>query len=138
MPDAKRWATEMESEISRGVFVDRTEVDNPRGDLIRRYQVEITPSKAGGDREKGYLAAILDDQISLMRMTMLASRDVGAFRGRMMATVGYGPATIVRGMNHSGTQAATGLFITPPAAGGHRSMRKEDQPLVEPKVRSRP
>ncbi|MDG3439560.1 hypothetical protein [Nitrospirillum amazonense] len=97
--DAKRWAAEMESEISCGVFVDRTEAErNTLGDLIRRYQAEITPTKLGGDKEKGHLAVILDDQISLMRMTMLASKDVGAFRDRMAAAA-YAPATIVRRLN---------------------------------------
>ncbi|TWB45801.1 site-specific integrase [Nitrospirillum pindoramense] len=97
--DAKRWAAEMESEISRGVFVDRSEAErNTLGDLIRRYQTDITPTKLGGDKEKGHLAVILDDQISLMRMTMLASKDVGAFRDRMAAAA-YAPATIVRRLN---------------------------------------
>ncbi|TWB12832.1 phage integrase family protein [Nitrospirillum amazonense] len=97
--DAKRWAADMESELSRGVFVDRADAErNTLGDLIRRYQAEITPTKRGGDKELGHLAVILDDQISQLRMTMLASRDVAAFRERMAAN-GYAPATIVRRLN---------------------------------------
>ncbi|ASG22176.1 hypothetical protein [Nitrospirillum viridazoti] len=53
--DAKRWAAEMESEISRGVFVDRSEAErNTLGDLIRRYQAEITPTKRKRQRSPAF------------------------------------------------------------------------------------
>jgi hypothetical protein len=44
--EADRWARLLESEIDRGVFVDRAEAERAtKGELIDRYLVEVTPLK---------------------------------------------------------------------------------------------
>ena len=44
--DANRWARLIESEIERGVFLDRTEAERTTmAELIDRYLVEVTPAK---------------------------------------------------------------------------------------------
>ena len=49
----------MESEIDRGVFVDRTEAERGTvGDLIDRYLREVTPRKKSARREKQRLNAL--------------------------------------------------------------------------------
>ena len=50
---AGQWARMIESEIDRGVFVDRTESERVTvGELIVRYLAEVTPKKKSARREK--------------------------------------------------------------------------------------
>ena len=50
--EAARGARLLESEIDRGVFVDRTEGERTTiGELIDRYLAEITPGKKSAQRE---------------------------------------------------------------------------------------
>jgi hypothetical protein len=49
---AQRWARLLESEIDRGVFVDRTEAQRTTvGDLMERYVSEVTPQKKSARNE---------------------------------------------------------------------------------------
>jgi hypothetical protein len=44
--DARKWASAIESDIDRGMFIDRTEAERTSiGELIDRYLVEVTPGK---------------------------------------------------------------------------------------------
>jgi hypothetical protein len=50
--DANRWARHIESEIDRGVFLDRSEGERTTmGELIDRYLAEVTPGKKSASRE---------------------------------------------------------------------------------------
>lgn len=50
--DATRWARVLESEIDRGVFLDRTEGERTTmGELIDRYLAKVTPRKKSAHRE---------------------------------------------------------------------------------------
>jgi hypothetical protein len=50
-PGAERWARLIESEIDRGVFVDRSEAERTTvGELIERYLVEVTPKQKVGSQ----------------------------------------------------------------------------------------
>ena len=56
---AGQWARMIESEIDRGVFVDRTESERATvGELIVRYLAEVTPKKKSARREKQRLNAL--------------------------------------------------------------------------------
>lgn len=51
--DARAWATVIESEMERGVFIDRTEAEkNTLGDLFQRYLTEVSSQKKGHDTER--------------------------------------------------------------------------------------
>ncbi|AWP23170.1 hypothetical protein C4901_07380 [Acidiferrobacter sp. SPIII_3] len=51
--EAEAWACVIESEIARGVFVSRAEAENTTlGQLLDRYQREITPQKRGARMEQ--------------------------------------------------------------------------------------
>lgn len=99
---AARWLNEVEVDLQRGVFVDRTEAQRTSlGDLIRRYQEEILGAdseKRGALQERGHLKIVLQDPVCNMRMGSLASADLAKFRDRMKA-LDYAPATIVRRLN---------------------------------------
>ena len=56
---AGQWARMIESEIDRGVFVDRTESERATvGELIDRYLAEVTPKKKSARPEKRRLNAL--------------------------------------------------------------------------------
>lgn len=47
--DAAAWARMIESEMDRGIFLDRTEADRTTlGDILKRYQQEVSPLKRSG------------------------------------------------------------------------------------------
>jgi integrase len=97
--DAEKWAAEVEVDIQRSVFVDRSETErNSLEDLITRYQKEVSPKKRGKNAELNHLKMIMRDEIVKKRMHHLSTADVAAFRDRM-EKAGYAPATIVRKMN---------------------------------------
>jgi hypothetical protein len=76
--DAEAWARSIEAEMDRGIFVDRTEAEiTSFGDLLKRYAVEISPHKKGGDGE------VL--RIRKLRRDKLAEYKVSALTGKVMA-----------------------------------------------------
>jgi hypothetical protein len=56
---AEVWARSVESEMDRGIYVDRSEAEkNLLGDLIDRYLREVTPKKRGAGPERFRLLAM--------------------------------------------------------------------------------
>lgn len=54
--NAEAWARQVESEIDRGVFVSRVEVESTTlAEVLSRYEREISPSKKGHMREVSVL-----------------------------------------------------------------------------------
>jgi len=54
--DAQDWASTVESEMRRGVFVDRTEAERMTlGQLLERYRDKVTPLKRGEAPERSRL-----------------------------------------------------------------------------------
>lgn len=50
--NAEAWASTIESEMARGVFVDRAEAESTTlGEALERYQDEITSRKRGAAQE---------------------------------------------------------------------------------------
>ena len=51
--DAQKWARLIESEIDRGIFIDRSEAERTTvGQLIERYIQEVTPLKHSAKSDK--------------------------------------------------------------------------------------
>lgn len=78
--DAEAWAALIESEMSRGVWVSRSEGESTSlTELLDRYEREITPTKKGRAQEISVLR--------VWRATQLAGRAVATIRGVDMAKV---------------------------------------------------
>lgn len=76
--EAEAWARHVESEMDRGVFVDRSEAETTTfGELLKRYADEVSPNKKGGDGE------IL--RIRKLRKDKLAEYKIAALTGKVMA-----------------------------------------------------
>ena len=94
--EAEAWAKMIESEMNRGVWLDRSEAENTTlRELLDRYEVELVPSLKGAIRERSVL--------SLWRLTPLSSRMVATIRSGDIAQQrdawladGLAPATVLR------------------------------------------
>lgn len=83
---AEAWARRVESEIDRGVFVDRTEAErNTLGDLFLRYAKEISPQKKGEAQEILRLKKLQTDPIACLKVAALTGKVIAEYRDRRMA-----------------------------------------------------
>lgn len=96
--DAERWSRLTESELDRGVFIDRTEAERTTiADLIDRYIVEVTPQKRSARKEKQRLC-FLKDRLGKLSPARLTSKHVAAFRDVRLRE-GRAGATVVKELN---------------------------------------
>ena len=77
--EAEMWAGAIESEMDRGLYVDRTEAEkNLLSDLIDRYLREVTPGKRGAGPEESRLRALQRRPIAQIKMADLNANDIEA------------------------------------------------------------
>jgi integrase len=96
--DAKRWASVLESEIARGVFLDRSEGERTTmAELIDRYLSEVTPKKKSASREVLRLNA-LKRHFGRFSFASLRSSHIAEYRDARLAS-GLAGATVVKELN---------------------------------------
>lgn len=79
--DAKAWARMIESEMDRGIFVDRTEAERTSLSLaLERYRHEVTVRKKSADRENVRINYWLTMPLSIRTLASLRSTDFAKFR----------------------------------------------------------
>lgn len=90
--EAEAWARQIESEMDRGVFVSRAEVERTTlNDLIERYRAEVLPSKRG--KHFGPALKVLDEHLGKYSLAALSPKLIAGFRdartkaGRSASTV---------------------------------------------------
>jgi integrase len=94
--EGEAWAAMIESEMNRGVWLDRSEAESTTlRELLDRYEQEVVPSLKGAIRERSVL--------HLWRLTSLVSRTVATIRSGDVAqqrdawlAEGLAPATVLR------------------------------------------
>jgi integrase len=98
--DAERWARQIESEMERGVFVQRTESEQTTlNDLLDRYASEVLPALKGGYREQSRVKA-LQEGLGSYSLAALNSSLIAKYRDKRLATVSkktgrlVGPQTV--------------------------------------------
>lgn len=86
--DARAWATVIESEIERGVFLDRTEAEkNTLGDLLQRYLTEVSSQKKGRDSERYRLISLQRDPIAKFKVAGLSGKLMAEWRDKRLQQV---------------------------------------------------
>ena len=96
--DARAWASVIESEIERGVFIDRTEAEkNTLGDLLQRYQIEVSSQKKGRESERYRLVSLQRDPIAKIKAAGLSSKLMAAWRDNRLKEVSG--STVNRDLN---------------------------------------
>ncbi len=98
--DAEAWGKITESEMERGVFIQRTESERTTlADVLDRYAREVLPTLKGGDREMSRIRA-LKAGLGQYSLAALSSAMIARYRDHRLATVSpsskrlVGPQTV--------------------------------------------
>ena len=86
--DAEKWARSVEREMDVGKFESRREAPaQPFRDLLRRYRIEVSPSKRGGDQEVIRLTALEHRPIADVLANEVTPTVVAEYRDRRLQEV---------------------------------------------------
>jgi len=87
--DAESWARQLESEIDRGVFQDRSEAERTTfGDLLDRYAKEVTPLKKSAASEGQRINRFIrEDKIARYKTTALSGKLIAEWRDKRLLAV---------------------------------------------------
>lgn len=95
--DARRWATIIESEMERGVFVSRTEAEATLiKDVLQRFATEVLPTKRSEQSDKSRIKTLME-AFGDYRMASLTSTQVAKFRDQRLKVVG--PQSVIHEIN---------------------------------------
>ncbi|RQH00192.1 site-specific integrase [Paraburkholderia dinghuensis] len=84
--EAEAWARQIESEMDRGVFVNRKEAKITSFDeLLKRYAKEVSPKKKGGDGEIIRILKLRKDKLAAYKVAELTSKVMSDYRDRRLA-----------------------------------------------------
>ena len=93
--DAEAWATAIESEMHRGVFIDRTEAERTTfAEALERYAREITVDKRGWETELHRINALKKHPLAARSMASLRAVDFANYRDERLKECS--PATVKR------------------------------------------
>lgn len=86
--EAKDWAKVVESEMIRGVFTDRSELERTTfGELLERYRNEVSVRKIGARQELGRVKLWMATPLALRPLASLRSVDFSQYRDEREQTV---------------------------------------------------
>ncbi len=95
---ALMWARYIESEIDRGIFVDRSEAERTSmGELFDRYEREITPHKKSASRERSRLK-LLKKTYAGFTASSIQRQHIAIFRDQRISE-GKSGATVIKELN---------------------------------------
>ncbi|MBA5604956.1 site-specific integrase [Duganella sp. FT3S] len=95
--DARRWATIIESEMERGVFVSRSEAEATLvKDILQRFATEILPTKRSEQSDKSRIKTLIE-AFGDYRLASLNSTQVATFRDQRLQVVG--PQSVIHEIN---------------------------------------
>jgi hypothetical protein len=81
--DAIAWARLIESEMDRGLYLNRTEAENTTlGELLNRYLLEVTPQKKGATVETYRIKAWLKSDLAKRHLSTLKAADFALWRDK--------------------------------------------------------
>jgi integrase len=87
--DAKNWAKVIESEMIRGVFIDRSELERTTlGELLDRYEREVTVDKIGARQERSRIKQWKAHPLALRPLASLKAVDFSKYRSVREKEVG--------------------------------------------------
>lgn len=95
--DARRWATIIESEMERGVFVSRNEAEATLvAEVLTRYADEVLPSKRSEQSDRSRIKTLIE-AFGPYRLASLNSSQVAQFRDKRLQVVG--PQSVIHEIN---------------------------------------
>jgi integrase len=94
--EAEAWAAMIESEMNRGVWLDRSEAETTTLlALLDRYEAEVMPALKGAIREKSVISLWRQTPLSKRTVATIRSGDIAQQRDAWLAD-GLAPATVLR------------------------------------------
>jgi len=85
---AQQWARGVESEIDKGIVVDRRVAQRlSLAEILERYRREVTPTKRGAADENLRLKAMAQRPFARIRMSALTSSHLAAYRDERLKVV---------------------------------------------------
>lgn len=94
--EAEAWAAMIESEMNRGVWLDRSEAEiTTLHALLDRYEAEVMPALKGAVREKSVIGLWRQTPLAKRAMATIRSGDVAQQRDTWLSA-GLAPATVLR------------------------------------------
>lgn len=91
---AERWARDVEAEMDRGVYVDRSEAERTSlKEALERYEREVTPKKKGARQERHRIAKWSRDPLAPRPLAAIRGADMAAWRDRQLQA-GASPTTV--------------------------------------------
>lgn len=92
--EAEAWATVIESEMVRGVFISRTKAERTTlAAALERYLIEVTPSKKGHAQEERRIKAWLEHPLARRSLASLTSTDFAKYRDERLKSVSTSTVT---------------------------------------------
>ncbi|WP_256078017.1 tyrosine-type recombinase/integrase [Massilia sp. YIM B04103] len=93
--EAVAWAREVEASMYKGSYQDTSSAkDWLLGELLRRYMVEVSPTKRSAKREREAITFMLRQRMAAYSMAKLTPAVLAAYRNERMMTISAG--TIIR------------------------------------------
>ncbi|MBD3812835.1 MAG: site-specific integrase [Betaproteobacteria bacterium] len=93
--EAEAWAKMIESEMSRGVWVSRSEAEaTTLYEALTRYEEEVSPAKKGAAQESSILKTCKAVDLAKRPLAAIRSADVAKLRDEWLKD--YKPATVLR------------------------------------------
>jgi integrase len=86
--EAEIWARITESEMDRGVYIDRSEAEKTTlGEILTRYLAEVSVHKLGFKPEQSRIKGLLNHPIATRFLATLKSSDFAAYRETRLTSV---------------------------------------------------
>ena len=93
--EAEAWAKMIESEMSRGVWLSRSEAEaTPLYEALMRYEEEVSLGKKGAAQERSVLKTCRAVDLATRPLAAIRSADVAKLRDEWLKE--YKPATVLR------------------------------------------
>lgn len=84
--EAESWASNIESEMHRGLFIDRSEAERTRFfDVLDRYARQVTSKKRGWQTEQYRINALKKHPLAARFLSTIKSADIASYRDERLA-----------------------------------------------------
>ncbi|PYE88053.1 site-specific integrase [Phyllobacterium leguminum] len=94
--EAEKWARDLEAQVDKFGAAPDTKIleTTTLGDLLERYQREVSPMKRGAVQEKQRIDVLRRHELAYRTMIGLSQQDIASFRDERLQSVA--PSTVVR------------------------------------------
>lgn len=124
--EAEAWAQMIESEMARGVWLDRSEAESTTlRELLDRYEKEVSPRKRSHEREVSFLNTWRQTDLAARMVSRIRGSDVAALRDDWLKELA--PASVLRRL-----QVLSHVFNTARKEWGMESLANPVELIAKP------